>query len=82
MSEQPADAIAMLLELAQQQLAEQRLLRERVDALAGELRAGKRRASKRQRTVARRAVERVESVPVSDLDRMRARKALRKAGLL
>jgi hypothetical protein len=82
MSEPIAEALATLVELMQQQLAEQRLLRERMDALTGELRGGKRRARKRQRTVALRAVERVESVPVTDLDRMRARKALRKAGML
>ena len=82
MSDPTTDTLALLVALMQQQIAEQRLLRDRLDTLVGELRSGRRRSGKRQRTVALRAVERVQSVPVSDLDRMRARKALRKAGLL
>jgi hypothetical protein len=61
--------------------AELRLVRERLDALVGELRANRSKAVKRQRTVARKAVERVESVPVTELHRQQARKVLRRLGL-
>lgn len=63
-------------------LAELRLLRECYNALLGEFRAGKLRAAKRQRTVARRAADRVQSVAVTELDQMKARKELRRRGLL